>query len=935
MAYTEMGASAQSSAAMGSIQGVVLDPQGRPIPGIQLVIRNTDFVTARAVITDGSGHFAAMFLPAGPYSVQVTADGFELKKPLRIGVGANSNTNLEMRLAVKGAKQTVNVTGTAPTVEGNTVVTTVNRQDPLVANQIAGLTVTYLPNRDRNFTQYAQLAAATDADPDANGLVVAGQRPQSLKLSIDGADFNDAFHGGQRGENDGSLFFPQVVVREFQVVHAGATAEVGGTNAGFINVITKSGANKTRGEAFYIMRPAALTSDDPFGHSLDNWQNELGGAIGGPIKKDKAFFYFGVEQDFVRVPYWTEFSPQFDGIIVPPSLTAQQRQIVSHSKPTALFGRTDFNLNTTNTFNLQVNYSHVNSTNVNDGFTRTLATEANQSKLTGNSAWLRGVQTSTLGPTRVNHLLAVYGHDARSLVPNAFTPEEFVNGFGVLGGNAFSPRQFTADSLQLSDDFSLVRGNSMLNLGGFFGYAPATDTYIPYRNARFDFNSLAALEGNTIRRFRQTFVTADPAYDEAVKSVAAYFSWKQPINAKMTMTLGLRWEGQINPGPTPSVAGTQTNPNDLNQWQPRLGLAWSARSSTVVRLSSGIYDAATPATVWQQVFSNNGIKTRVVDSYFDPQVLPLVSSLAALSALPQNLTTQSALVYGVSSNYRNPRSFQAAASVEQQVSKNFSLTLGYLHNGTWALQRLVNRNLFPSANSLNGLPVFPTTRPNPTIGELLINESTGHSSYDGFTATSVAQIGKRSQLTINYTLARSRDDGSRFDMFQPVSALDPFNSRLDDAYSDFDIRNNFNVNAVFNLPKGFKLNPILLAKSGAPYTPIIGFDTQNDALDFNDRAIVNGRAVVRNTARQPAFANLDLRLVKDFTLRGEGHHLDLFLDVFNVTGASNLNFGSQPVSFFGTVANPVASAGQALYAPAAIRLGGARSVQFTARLVAF
>ena len=926
---------AQSSSSMGSIQGVVVDPQGRPIPSAELVVRNTDFVTTRTLVTDDNGHFVATFLPAGPYSVQVMAPGFELKKPVRINVGANSSTNLELRMTIKATGQTVNVTGTGTTVEGNTVTTTVNRQDPVVANQVAGLTVTYLPNRHRDFTQYAQLAAAAEADPDSNGLVVAGQRPQSLKLSVDGADFNDPLHGGQRGQDDGSLFFPQVVVREFQVVHAGATAEVGGTNAGFINVVTKSGANKVRGEAFYIMRPAALTSSDAFGHSLDNWQNEFGGAIGGPIRKDRAFFYFGAEQDFVRVPYWTQFAPQFNGIVVPPSLAAQQRQIVSHSRPTALFGRTDFNLNSANTLNVQVNYNHVDSPDLNDGFTRTLATQQNQSNLTGNSVWVRGSLTSTLGPTRVNHLLAVFGRDQRSLVPNASTPEQFVNGFGVLGGNAFSSREFTADAVQFSNDFSLVRGNSMLSFGGFAGYTPANHTYIPFLNARFDFNSLPAFQANSIRRFRQTFITGDPAYDESVKSIAAYLSWKQAVTDTLTVTLGLRWEAQINPGSTPSLAGTQNIPNDLNQWQPRLGLAWSARRSTVVRLSSGLYDAATPATIWQDIFANNGINTRIVDSYFDPQVLPLVSSLSPLSAIPQNLITQSALVYGVSPNFRKPRSFQAAASIEQQMKKNVSLTLGYLHNGTWALQRLVNTNLFPPTTSLNGLPVFPSSRPNPAIGELLENLSNGHSSYDAFTATSIAQIGRRSQLTINYTLARSRDDGSQFDPFQPVPSLDPFNPRLDAAYSDFDIRHNFNVNAVFNLPKGFKVNPILLARSGAPYTPLVGFDNQNDGLDLNDRAIVNGQAVPRNLARQPAFANLDLRFVKDFTLHGEGHHLDLFLDVFNVTGASNLNFGPQPVSFFGTPANPLPTAGQALYAPASVRLGGARSVQFTARLVAF
>ena len=920
---------------MGAIRGVVLDPQGKPVPRALIVVRNTDFTTARELTADDEGVFVTTFLAPGSYAVQVKAAGFELKKPVRMTIGAGTTLNVELRLSIKGAAQSVTVSGTGPTVEGNTVVTAVNKQDPTVFNQVAGLTVTYLPNRDRDFSQFTQLATATDTDSDGEGLVIAGQRPESMKLSLDGADFNDPLRGGQRGERDGSLFFPQVVVREFQIVRAGATAEVGGTNAGFVNVVTKSGANKMRGEAFYIFRPAALTSDDAFGHSLDNMQNEFGGSIGGPIKKDKAFFYFGFEQDFLRTPYWTQFAPQASGVAVPNSLASQQGEIAANSRPTALFGRTDVVWNASNTFNLQVNYSHVHSTDVSDGFTRTLSTEQNRTRLMGDSVWLRGSLTSTLGPTKVNHLLLVYGRDQRNETPNSLDPELFVNGFGVLGGNSFAPRNFTSNQLQLSDDFSIIRGSATVSLGGFVNVSPVTDRYEPYVNGRFDFNSLPDFLANNPRRYRQTFVTGDATYDQSVKSVGLYASWKQPLSDKLTLTAGLRWEGQIHPGSSDSFAGRQTIANDLSQWQPRLGLAWNPKTGTVVRVSSGVYVAATPSSVWQHIFTDDGTNSRVIDSYYDPQVLALVGSLQPLSSVPVGLATQSALVYGIAPKYRNPRSFQAAASVEQQVSKGVNLTLGYLHNSTWALQRLLNRNLLPSTTSSNGLPVFPATRPDSSIGELLINESTGHSDYNGFTATSIAQLPHRSQLTINYTLARSRDDGSRFNVFDPVPSLDPFHPRLDASYSDFDIRHSFNISAVFNLPKGFKANPILVARSGAPYTPIIGFDTQNDGLDYNDRALVNGTAAARNSLRQPAFANLDLRFVKDFTLRGEGHHLDLFLDVFNLTAAANRNFGPDPVSFFGTTASPVRSAGQPLFAPASTRLGGARSVQFTARLVAF
>ncbi|MEO8726573.1 MAG: hypothetical protein ABI383_10670, partial [Acidobacteriaceae bacterium] len=130
-------------------------------------------------------------------------------------------------------------------------------------------------------------------------------------------------------------------------------------------------------------------------------------------------------------------------------------------------------------------------------------------------------------------------------------------------------------------------------------------------------------------------------------------------------------------------------------------------------------------------------------------------------------------------------------------------------------------------------------------------------------------------------------------------------------------------------------NPLIVTRSGMPYTPIIGFDTQSDGNDANDRALLNGRIAGRNSLRQPAFFNLDLRLVKDITLPGEGHHLDLFMDVFNITGAANRNFGAYATSLYGNTASPVYSAGQPLFAPNTSGYGGARQIQFTVRLVAF
>jgi hypothetical protein len=259
----------------------------------------------------------------------------------------------------------------------------------------------------------------------------------------------------------------------------------------------------------------------------------------------------------------------------------------------------------------------------------------------------------------------------------------------------------------------------------------------------------------------------------------------------------------------------------------------------------------------------------------------------------------------------------------------------YLHASTWRLLRSVDENLNAPMINAQGVPVFPTLQPIAGIGREMVNQSSAHAHYDGLTLSALAKLSTRSQITVNYTLSQTKDGDTNDEPYSISSALNPFDLRAENAYSSLDVRHVLNLAGIFNLPLGFKLNPLLVAQSGSPYTALIGFDTQNDANDFNDRAIVNGVETRRNIYRGPVFGDGDVRVVKDFTLKGEGHHLDLFMDIFNVTGAGNCNFGPQQVSLFGSAGNPLFSAGQALYAPGTTRIGGPRGFQFTARLVGF
>ena len=166
-------------------------------------------------------------------------------------------------------------------------------------------------------------------------------------------------------------------------------------------------------------------------------------------------------------------------------------------------------------------------------------------------------------------------------------------------------------------------------------------------------------------------------------------------------------------------------------------------------------------------------------------------------------------------------------------------------------------------------------------------------------------------MQANYTLSRNMDDDSNERTFRRETALNPFDLGAEWAYAKNDVRHNVNFSALADMPGGLTAGAILFARTGTPYTPIIGFDTQNDANDDNDRAIINGHVAGRNSLRQPAF----------------------FDEVFNVTRATNLNFGPDAIGAYGTAAQPVATAGVPLFAPSTARFGGPRQVQVGMRVV--
>lgn len=965
----------QSESGSSAIEGTVKDANGAVVPGANIVIKNTETGLERNLTSRNDGSFMASVLPVGNYLIRVESSGFaptEMKRQISIGEASI----IEIVLRPKGVNSEITINADEENID-----TTAGATGATISKRA----VQDLPVRGRNFTEFVQLSPAVVQEGDRSGLVVAGQRSINSNIAIDGADFNDALQGNQRGGNEQVFFFPQTAIREFQVVRSGVTAEVGRTNAGFVNAVTKSGTNNLRGEAFYFNRNRHLTSPDAFGQDLDNAQNQFGGSIGGPIKKDKAFFFLALEQNFLRVPFVVQFQ-NVPGVTLPSDLAAKQGEQRGTNNPTAIFGRTDFILNPQNTLNVQYTYTRFRGENFSfENPRQDIAVESNYSRKNSSNG-LKGSLVTIFTPQIVNEMRAQVATDKRLEEPNTTAGQAVIVGFGTLGGDRGRPRRFETTRVQFTDNLSFDLGKNNLRVGFDANFNDVLQQRESNSTPRFDFENrtisgvnVTALE-NFInvrpRRFRQSFPVSgnlgDLVYEGQQKELALFVQDKIKVSQRLSINAGLRWEGQYNPqpkNPNPAFPQTALIPNDVKQFQPRLGMAFdvTGNGNTVIRLSAGILTARTPANLFQRVTTDNGlnvVETEIAETTAcrNSAVVNLagcrlrgpnaiVTYANYLTALPTGFVLAQR-IFGFDANFKNPRSFQTSGTLEQRIGKELVLTVGYIHNSTWNLQRRIDKNLPVPTLQASGFPIFSSVRPNPTIAQLEINESSAHSNYNSLTISLNRRFANRYLFGANYTLAKNTDDDSNERNFSREPTLNPFNLKAEAGPSKQDVRHNLNLSGLVDLGHGFTVSGIIVTRSGFPYTGLIedGTDTNGDLNDGNERAVVGGVVSQRFGFRQPYFFNLDMRLLKAFKF-GETKRLDLSAEVYNVTRNTNKGFGVDAISNFCTgnsaladTANPLAiscpsgffpnvRAQQPTSAPSTARFGGPRQLQLGVRFI--
>jgi len=508
---------AQGQATTGIIRGVVTDATGAPAANAQVILHEAQTNFARTLSTDAAGNFTGTLLPLGVYDATARAVGSaEVKQTgIRLGVGETVVLRLQLAAVTLAA---VTVEATQPVID----VTQAAAATPLDAAAVSGL-----PNNGRNYINLTLLTpnVAIVQGPDGDELTVAGQRGIHNNVSVDGADFNNSFFGEQRGGQRPAFTFNLDAVQELVVVAGGANAEFGRSSGGFVNVITKSGTNETKGTLHYFGKFDALSGSPthtfPNGNTEtfnpDFSQHQFGFTLGGPIKRDRIFYFLAYDQQIYNdVKQKTRpSSPAFDSLRTflatrYPELANDFGPISRTNDARAALAKFDFRLSDKNNLSLKYNYTWAEQQNGTFDVD-TWGASANGLEQSHSHA-VNGSLSSFLSSNASNELRFQFAREDRprpytgpsnhlgdttgvssifgANVPFHDTDIDSTNAFRI-GLPFFLPISDDHDTrVQLLDNVSISRGNHLIKFGGEWNRTSTTQVFIGFANGRMSFNSV-------------------------------------------------------------------------------------------------------------------------------------------------------------------------------------------------------------------------------------------------------------------------------------------------------------------------------------------------------------------------------------------------------------------------------------------------------------
>ncbi len=729
----------------GEISGTVFDPSGAVVPSANVKIIQVATGAERLVTTGPDGRYVAGILPVGEYRIELTAGGFgtTIVRGVQLAVGQHLVQNVTVKIARAG--ETVSVTAEQ---------TTVDRSDPLENNVVGQRYIENLPINGRDFRDFVNLSPTADTSPGLRSPVrLGGQQGEYTELIVDGVDNRNSFFGEWFGSLETKNFtVPQDAVQEFQVRSAGFSAEFGHSTGGLINVVTKSGTNDWHGTAHWFFQNSNLVKDTsvpalpgvvipPGFHT----RHQFGGTVGGAIVKDKVFFFIAVDRQKKAGSLGAIFSNQtgcpaatcVNGVAVPElgiaNLAALQGNSPQRQDLLTPLIKLDYKITHNTTATSRFNYSRNETDNFTGGASQIFVVGQVASQFenfVNEGPAVSQTVTTVINPRTVNEVRFAYSKERRDRMNRGPGPETDIAGVGGFGQRFFLPISSNHKRYQVIDNLSHTIGKHDIKVGvdlnanatgqifigdaaGVYSFASLTDfkNRIPSSFTQlFGINGFGAIESGTLPYFWQ-------------KELAFYLQDNWRIRPRLTLNLGLRWDGVWNPQPKfelpgdlvalgrPHISGNtltqkvgpvpQSIPNDFNNVGPRVGLIWdvTGNSKTIVRGGMGIYYAALPTIFMANTLAGHGARGSVLtipqcpgqpgQPCFNGTTATIgATTLTYPNILPSQIGPGSPLAPFIPSpniDYADPdlqsaRVLNIQVGVEHEIARGFSVSATYSHN---------------------------------------------------------------------------------------------------------------------------------------------------------------------------------------------------------------------------------------------------------------
>ncbi len=805
-----------------SLHGVVTDPSNAAIPDATVIATGTDG-KVKTTSTDQSGRYTLVGLTPGSYTIRIGAKGFTLFEKTGVGISPGQSISLDANLTVTLEKQEV----------------TVNSED-------------------------RQTQISTDPANNAGALILKGEDLNALSDDPDDlASDLQALAGPAAGPNGGQIFIdgfsggrlpPKESIREIRINSNPFAAEYDRLGFGRIEIFTKPGTDKFRGQAFFSFGDRIFNSRNPFATTQPPYQSrQFGGNVSGPLGK-KASFFLDIEKRDI------DENALIVASVLDPSLNIVpfNSAIVTPIRRTTLSPRIDYQIDAANT--MSARYTYTTQTHEDQGVGQFAL--ASRGYATDNTEQtVQVTETAVLNARTINETRFQYIRERNHQQGVSNTPTINVSGAFVSGGAPFSLNFTDQDSYELQNYTSMALGTHALKFGarlrGSTDASQSTSNYngtFTFAGGRFPIlitNGQVQLDASgqrvltdltSIQVYRQTQLLLQQGLSSVQIRALGYgpnqftLSGGTPLAGVDQFDAGLFVQDDWRVRPNVTISGglryeVQTNIHDMGDISPRIGIAWapgsakaSLRPKTVIRGGFGIFYERFSENLTLNAERHNGVTVQqfVVRS---PDFFPVVPTVASLTSARQ---TQA--INRVDSGLRAPYIMQSAIGIERQLPRNITLSMNYTNSR--GLHNLRTRNInapllgtYDIANPASGVRPFGNSQ-----GDIYQYESSGVFKQNQLITSVQARINPRISIFSFYSLSSAHSNTDSVNSF-PANQYD-----LSTEYgrAGFDVRHRAFIGGNVNGPWGVSLSPFIMMASGGPFNITTGRDLNGDGV-FTDR----------------------------------------------------------------------------------------------------